>query len=1163
MPPEGLQTAAAAVEGLHQDPKHGGDRFELLYGKRPGREEIPGILYSFREKDKRGGIVDLSVYLGAGALSGSLWEQELRVLERIGLLEHPALPQLVGGGYMESRDDLPGFAYVRVRAGMNSAPATGLDSVFSTPEGQGMGVEYLWHLSDAMSIMHDARVSHRNLWPATLVTDVDAEGGEHIRLARFEMSAMIANLVASPGTGADVGLRNLVRSFYSSQDRRSLLFMAPERLHFALGETSVDHVTPVADVFSLGMVAAEWLLGSAALTGAFASVEDVRASQEAVRIAVQRSPLPVAVRSVLAGMLEPQPRSRWESHRVTTELSRYLESARAADAHQVKAPHVVVYMPGAGATDLTLKTWGFIQESTDTEAGRSEAVQLIESDLEGATAYYSPEGAIPYVWGSPSDARGEATTVLIGKKIIWFVAHYWMQRGAWGAKVTFDHAVVIKYVLERSRHQEVMDALRAYSTPRRLFKVEAVAADDGDVPWFEELGELRPSWRPLTTPPTLHGTAIQSADRGYLEATGWYLEYQEAILEGRQYPFVRRPGGRTDEAVIAWDQNEEWHRSSRLTPLKHRVVTSNRLPLATFVESAGADDRAGIMVELRPADCSWAEASRFAVKGVRGTEEVVLGLLPRQTVPAAGWLRLTSDNATQAAMLRQSEARLELADSPALLRQLTSPVGISTGGWNGAGDALKGDGRRAVVAMLRNQTMFALQGPPGTGKTEITSEAVKNFLLANRTARVLVSAQSHEAVDNLAERIIRKLDIDGSSRGYLALRVAGQRAQWDELISPTMRAHLEGPALQRLLKSIQSSCLHWLRINGSLKPEVAPLVQSWSGVVDEATLDLRMRLRRGANLVFATTGAATRDNLVRFGSTEPFDWVIVEEAARAWPTELVMPLVRGIRWTLIGDQAQIGAFSRTDVQRFLESGASDPDEEIKSMAEKADAYGRVFDTFGSLFADGGTSATMTLTEQYRMHPDIASVVSSAFYAQSGGLTTMREGSHHGLTHPEWLQDRPLIWLDTGNVQRAEGFWRNPYETDVVTALVNAIRPSLDNANITLSVLSPYRRQSEDLSSRLGAGVVHTIDAFQGREADVVIASLVRDRIGASETAISNVGHMAHPPRINVMLSRARDLLIVVGSFDIYAKHAGPHWEAVTREFSDLGTVLRVESARMV
>ena len=63
--------------------------------------------------------------------------------------------------------------------------------------------------------------------------------------------------------------------------------------------------------------------------------------------------------------------------------------------------------------------------------------------------------------------------------------------------------------------------------------------------------------------------------------------------------------------------------------------------------------------------------------------------------------------------------------------------------------------------------------------------------------------------------------------------------------------------------------------------------------------------------------------LVEGGSSEPFDWVILEEAAKAWPTELALPLVRGLRWAMMGDQIQIGAFGRYDVERFLNSCIND------------------------------------------------------------------------------------------------------------------------------------------------------------------------------------------------------------------------------------------------
>lgn len=52
--------------------------------------------------------------------------------------------------------------------------------------------------------------------------------------------------------------------------------------------------------------------------------------------------------------------------------------------------------------------------------------------------------------------------------------------------------------------------------------------------------------------------------------------------------------------------------------------------------------------------------------------------------------------------------------------------------------------------------------------------------------------------------------------------------------------------------------------------------------------------------------------------------------------------------------------------------------------------------------------------------------------------------------------------------------------------------------------------------------VNTVDAFQGSEADVCIYSVVRSN------STGRTGFLREPPRLNVALSRGRDLLIIVG-----------------------------------
>jgi hypothetical protein len=57
----------------------------------------------------------------------------------------------------------------------------------------------------------------------------------------------------------------------------------------------------------------------------------------------------------------------------------------------------------------------------------------------------------------------------------------------------------------------------------------------------------------------------------------------------------------------------------------------------------------------------------------------------------------------------------------------------------------------------------------------------------------------------------------------------------------------------------------------------------------------------------------------------------------------------------------------------------------------------------------------------------------------------------------------------------------------------------------------------------------TVDSFQGNEADVVMVSLVRNNHHASLRRA--LGFLSDPRRMNVLLSRAKSCLFVVGSLE--------------------------------
>jgi hypothetical protein len=59
--------------------------------------------------------------------------------------------------------------------------------------------------------------------------------------------------------------------------------------------------------------------------------------------------------------------------------------------------------------------------------------------------------------------------------------------------------------------------------------------------------------------------------------------------------------------------------------------------------------------------------------------------------------------------------------------------------------------KEAVKKAVASKSIFLLQGPPGTGKTEVIAEIAAQ--LAIRGKRVLMSSETHKAIDNMFERL--------------------------------------------------------------------------------------------------------------------------------------------------------------------------------------------------------------------------------------------------------------------------------------------------------------------------------------------------------------------------------------------------------------------------
>jgi RecA/RadA recombinase len=872
---------------------------------------------------------------------------------------------------------------------------------------------------------------------------------------------------------------------------------------------------------------------------------------------------------------------------------------------QLDSRHLVAFMPDQSSK--TVYDWQWVSHDPGTPEGREELKNFLELELQGATLVYSPAGAtrfIPTTDREKREAMTQARYVLLGNRGAWFCQPFRekipFSRGS--GDVLYD-ILLIKYVTNRQKAQK----LAAMPFRRLLSKLEVIPWDlDREV--RDRMRQGRPSWQPLME-------AVRVSEPrpdwqlNFERAFEWFLDEQEVELRAREYPFMRDPeGDRSGVVRLRYDRDRDRQRIDR-----HRTglfalfakKASRRPSFGDFFDlNTGDEDESAGSLDYCPDDdgrSHWRERRGKARLVARLDEDLITVEVAHDSahaIPERGWLRYSDDLGTEFALRRQREASGEFLESKSLMSHLHSPTTIKgfRSRWEDAGKGLLGGADDRVKDMLTSQAFYALHGPPGTGKTTVAAHAVAAFLRAERGARILVSAQSNFALDNLALRILKMVN----GLNVLAIRISTTRGE-DKVRTELDDYRLENIAL-RLTKEIEAGCALRLERRTDSVP-IRAILGRWKAALETGHLELTDRVRRGANLVFATCSAATRRNVDAVGSFGVYDWVIVEEAAKAWPTELAIPLVRGVRWSLIGDHKQLPAHRRLEVEELLTECADSDDDDLREHGQARADYARIFSLFGSLFEEpeppaqapkqasglsqppaqapkqaGGLSRPLgRLNMQFRMREPIAEVVSRAFYADPvkvdgdglplGTLKT-HEGNEKdsGIVEPAALAGQALVWLDTEGVEgcAAKGCWRNEGEVYLIARLLKAMRPAplalpAGPDEEPLAILTPYREQIDALrAAGLPAGCedhVYTLHEFQGREANVVIASLVRDTKRRAGTVQSNLGHTANPELINVLFSRARLLLVVVGNFTHFRDSGVEFWRSVCATVQREGQVL--------
>jgi hypothetical protein len=324
-----------------------------------------------------------------------------------------------------------------------------------------------------------------------------------------------------------------------------------------------------------------------------------------------------------------------------------------------------------------------------------------------------------------------------------------------------------------------------------------------------------------------------------------------------------------------------------------------------------------------------------------------------------------------------------------------------------------------------------------------------------------------------------------------------------------------------------------------------------------------------------------------------FDTVIQDEASKATPAELSLPLVYGEKAVVIGDHRQLPPnLDKEDILFKLNMQRLKADsKEEHDQIEQLESYVRKnFDIlekshFERLFRQIDPSLRGTFDTQYRMHNDINRVIEQ-FYVDDGGLKcgVANELREHGIDIPNFISpDNHVIWINTSSPEVRDGTSRaNKGEVEAIEWVLSqfsgskSFRDYLDSQSSPedreIGLITFYGSQLKRLNDivkkeiRKGLKIkMSSVDRFQGMERNIIIVSMVRSNSiaqtwgqkpdynkfpKAGYPAQKEYGFAKSPNRLNVALSRAKRLLIIVGNSEHFSNYANTKGQAIYKNVFD-------------
>ncbi|KAG9001266.1 hypothetical protein FRB93_012193 [Tulasnella sp. JGI-2019a] len=393
----------------------------------------------------------------------------------------------------------------------------------------------------------------------------------------------------------------------------------------------------------------------------------------------------------------------------------------------------------------------------------------------------------------------------------------------------------------------------------------------------------------------------------------------------------------------------------------------------------------------------------------------------------------------------------------------------------------------AVTAILKRSSSsvpFVVFGPPGTGKTVTIIEAILQLVSQRPYVKILACAPSNSAADLITQR-------------------------------------LSGLGTQKLFRLNAP-----FRNVGDVPAELLPFC-----CIDDFG---RFSVSSAGQLAqYSVVVSTCMSAGIPWGIKIPtghFAYIFMDEAGQAMEPEAMVSIKTisngNTNVVLSGDPRQLGPIIRSGVARRLGFGVSYLERLMQRQVYQEDVWGGV--------------TVVKLVKNFRSHEAILDFPNDQFYAGKLEVHGDRQVINRFLSSTVLPNPKfPVVFhgvagMDDRSPDSPSYF--NDAEIKVVAEYVERLLADRGKPTTSsdIGVIAPYRAQSSKLRAQFRARAhmglkVGSVEEYQGQERDMIILSTVRtDRERVTYDLRHTLGFLVNPRRLNVAITRAKSLLIIVG-----------------------------------